>query len=505
MGAHAKSRRSRDISEDDIRRLVFPGFRFGKDDPAYAERLTDLGAGGFCVYGGGVQEIAALTRRLQRRARVPLLFCADYEDGLPTMAEGGTALPSNMGIGAAASETLAYRKGRITGIEARAIGVRWVFAPVVDLATRAENPIVNIRAFGAKPSLVSRLARAYLRGMRSTGVLSCVKHFPGHGDTRKDSHLELPTVAAGRPLLVSRDLAPYRATLPLADSVMLAHLHVPALGTPRGLPASLSGAVVGRLLRERMGYRGLVVTDALDMRAVAGRFPEAKAALMALEAGADVILVPARPESLLRALPGLVEDGGLEAKARAAAERLTRAKRLCGLFRDRGLTPAGDIERVESASHRRAAEKMAAAATAWARRGAGAVPLRGEVAYLEPRTGSSGGPQGSALLDELKTLGITAVPLGRARRADRVLVATFVGPRAYSGRIRLTPAERRKANAALGRSPRSVAASFGSPFVLDELRGFHAGLCAFSASEPAQRAAARVLAGKTRATGRMPV
>src|SRR5579884_788298 len=166
--------------------LISPGFKVGLDDPEEAVALVELGVGGFCLYAGDVESVAELTSRLQQRAKRPLLFNADYEDGLPTHCAGGTPLPANMGLGAADDEALAERKGAITGAEARAIGVHWVLGPVCDLATNPANPIVNVRSFSDDAARVSRLARAYMKGLRSQGVLGCVKHFPGHGETKLD-------------------------------------------------------------------------------------------------------------------------------------------------------------------------------------------------------------------------------------------------------------------------------------------------------------------------------
>lgn len=476
----------------DARQLIFPSFRFGSDDPALAERLTRLGVGGFCLYGGTAAAVAAFTRRLQRLAPLPLLFCGDYEDGTASHVRGGTRFPSNMALGASGRADLARLKGLLTAREALALGVRWVLAPVLDLAERADNPIVNVRSFGAEPGLVARLGAAYLAGLRAGGALSCVKHFPGHGGTAGDSHLGLPSLSASRARLMRRDLAPFARTLRSADAVMTAHLRAPALGTGR-LPASLSPAI-GRLIRGRLRFAGLVATDALDMRAVAGRLPEAEAAVRALAAGADVLLVPKDPLALARTLPARLE-GATARAALAALERLERAKRAAGLLRDGGL-PKGGLGLVGCRAHREAAERMAAAAlTALGR---GGPPRR--VAYVEA---SEGGRAGAAFRRELARLGIP-VRAGRAGPEETPVAASFLRPRAYSGRIRHEPAQLRRLRAALA-VPGSVLAAFGSPFVLDEARGWSRALCAFSADEASQRAAARALAGKAPARGRMPV
>ena len=178
-----------------INRLVHPGFWFGKTNKEDALKLARMGVGGFCLYGGTRAEVAALTHAL--RAASPhkrILISADYEDGLGRWLPDAELLPSNLALGAAGSEDLAFEKGLLTARQAKSIGVDWVFAPVVDLAVRADNPIVNTRAFGADPDLVTRLAGAFMDGLAKGGVLNSIKHFPGHGNTGTDSHLALPVL-----------------------------------------------------------------------------------------------------------------------------------------------------------------------------------------------------------------------------------------------------------------------------------------------------------------------
>ncbi|MDE2314280.1 MAG: hypothetical protein KGL04_08905, partial [Elusimicrobia bacterium] len=362
-------------------RLIFPGFRLGKDSAVKAEKLTRAGVGGFCLYGGTAAEAAALTARLQKIAGGCLVFCADYEDGLASQCPDGTALVSNMGLGAAGSAALAFAKGRITGLEARAAGVRWVLAPVVDLAVRPENPIVNVRAFSSDPVATARLARAYLRGLKSAGAAGCLKHFPGHGDTAKDSHLELPKVLADRRTLMRRDLAPFRALARSAESVMLAHLSVPALSGEDPI-SSLSPRIVA-LLRETLGFQGLVATDALDMGGAAGpREP----GLAALAAGADALLVPSDPWALLRRLEeDISRRPELEGLARAALRRIDRA-----FSRPEKIRGAAEIraalKRIGRAAHKTSAAAMARAALTAVGR---APKLRGPIRYWEPDATSS--------------------------------------------------------------------------------------------------------------------
>lgn len=480
---------------DKAARLVFPGFKFGLDDPALAETLVDLGAGGFCLYGGSIPEVAEFTARLQARARRPLLFCADYEDGVASQTPGGTPLPSNMGLGAAADSALARRKGEITGAEAAALGVRWVLAPVVDLATEPSSPIVNVRAFGDRPEPATHLARAYIAGLKSQGVLSCIKHFPGHGETNKDSHLELPTVKVGKAVLSKRELVPYRDLFETADAVMTAHLRVPALD--KKLPISLSRSAVSTLLRRDLGFDGLVSTDALSMQAIAGKWGDLEAAELAVLAGSDVILVPQEPKGFLYAwLRRASADPALAGAVKVAGARLDRALAAVGSVG----VPAPEL--VGCARHLKAAEALAERCLAWG--GPAPAPMPGKLAYLEADAEDPADWSAGPFLDELRALGGEVEPFSAAKPPRTLVVGCFVRPRAYSGRISYEGSAISRIKKALARAPGGAVVSFGNPFVLKSFPK-SPGLCAFAGDALAQRAAARALLGRIPVKGVMPV
>lgn len=472
----------------DPARLVFPGFTVGKQDPREAEALVRLGVGGFCLYRGTPRSVAALTRRLRRAAKRPLLLCADYEEGAWVHVPGATPLPTNLGVGASGSEAVAREKGRITGREARALGVDWVLAPVLDLLSEPRNPIVNLRAFSHDPREAARLARAYLAGLRDAGALGCLKHFPGHGSTTEDSHLDLPTVNAPRALLNRRELAPFRALTSDADAVMLGHLVVPALD-PSKLPFTLSAA--GPRLLRRWGFRGLIVTDALDMGAIAKHWGEREAALMALRGGADILLVPKDAAALVAELR--VEAGRDAAFARRCAEAERRLD--AALRRVRSPRPAPSV--VGGAAHRREAAPLFSACAAWTRPPFGPAPKR--VAYYEPQAGARDPLSGGAFVAALKSrrVKVRVARNGRPREGESLVAGLFVGPRAYSGRIRLDDASRARLAAALRAAPGATAISFGSPFVLSRLPPKAGALCVYSRAEAAQAAAARHFLGET--------
>src|SRR5690349_9950544 len=280
---------------------------------------------------------AALINLLQKTARIPLLFAADFERGTAMRLEGGTSFPHAMSVAATGRPEHAYTIGRITAAESRAVGIHWIFAPVADVNSNPDNPIINVRSFGEDPRRVSAFVEAYVRGVEENGALSTAKHFPGHGDTVVDSHLDLPVVSSNFDHLDAVELPPFRAAFSAgASTVMTGHIAVPALDPDAGKPATLSPAIIADLLREKLRFDGLVVTDSLDMGGVVRHYPPDEAALQSLLAGADLLLQPPVLDAALAALKEAVKSGRLPlARIDQAVRRVLRAKARVGLHRNR--------------------------------------------------------------------------------------------------------------------------------------------------------------------------
>src|SRR5579871_4788737 len=244
----------------------------------------------------GPYEAAELLNRLQRESKLPLLFAADFERGVATRLIGSTNFPHAMAFGADGKVEDAEMFGRITGEEARAVGVHWNFFPDADVNSNPANPIINTRSFGEDPAQVSDLVTAYIKGAHEAGMLTTVKHFPGHGDTATDSHLGVASVNGDRAHLESIELPPFRQAIAAGvDSVMVAHVTVPALDADPNHVATISTAVVSDLLEKQLGFKGLVVTDALDMAGLTHLFANdiGRAAVEAFKAGNDLLIIPA--------------------------------------------------------------------------------------------------------------------------------------------------------------------------------------------------------------------
>src|SRR5450755_3795375 len=241
-------------------------------------------------------EAAELLNRLQNDSKLPLLFAADFERGVATRLMGSTNFPHAMAFGADGKLEDAETFGRITAQESRAIGVHWNFFPDADVNSNPANPIINTRSFGEDPKQVGDLVTAYIKGAREGGMLTTVKHFPGHGDTATDSHLGVASVNVDRAHLDSIELPPFRQAIAAGvDSVMVAHVTVPALDSDPNHVATISPAIVSDLLEKQLGFKGIIVTDALDMAGLTHLFSSdiGRAAVEAFKAGNDLLLIPA--------------------------------------------------------------------------------------------------------------------------------------------------------------------------------------------------------------------
>lgn len=294
--------------------------------------LQVLGMGGVILMGGSAGELLLRSQQLQDWAKIPLLIAADVEEGVGQHFAGATWFPPPMAIGTVAFEApnkaqrYAEKMGAITAQEALAIGINWVLAPVVDVNNNPDNPVINVRSFGETPETVSQLACAFIQGAHKYPVLTTAKHFPGHGDTATDSHLDLPVLPHTPPRLATVELPPFKAAIAAGvDTVMSAHLLIPAWDSER--PATLSQPILTDLLRGCLGFEGLVVTDALMMSAIAAHYGENVAPVMAVEAGADILLMPSNPEEAIQSVCDAVAAGRISReRIRASVERIWKAK-----------------------------------------------------------------------------------------------------------------------------------------------------------------------------------
>jgi len=321
------------------------------NNPEYLELRDDINkyhVGSFAMtvhwdppflYRNQPYEAAELLNRLQQDSRLPLLIAADFERGVIQRLHGATDFPSAMAFGAAGKLDYAEAFGRITAQESRAIGVHWNFFPVADVNSNPANPIINTRSFGEDPQQVGDLVAAYIHGAHANGMLTTAKHFPGHGDTATDSHLSVAQVTGDMARLQSVELPPFRKAIEAGvDSVMVAHVTVPALDPDPNHVASISRAIVTDLLKKQLGFQGIVVTDALDMAGLTRLYSAniGRAAVDAFKAGNDLLLIPADLDASYKAVLEAVHSSEISsAQLNASVLKILKAKASLGLHKNR--------------------------------------------------------------------------------------------------------------------------------------------------------------------------
>src|SRR6202790_4882838 len=338
--------------EEKVGQLLFTTYHGSftpMDSAAYAQMMHDveeLHVGGFINVTQGsplgflksqAYPSAVLSNQLQAKSKLPLLIGADFERGTAMRLDEGTSFPTAMAVAAAGNPKDAYTMGKITVLEARAAGIQWIYAPDADVNSNPGNPIINTRSFGENPDRVSEFVTEFIRGVQENGGLATAKHFPGHGDTTADSHIDLPVVTADRGRLEKLELVPFRAAIAAGvASIMTGHLNVPALEPDPNTPATLSSNILTDLLRKQLGFQGLVVTDAMDMGGITVRYAPGDAAVRAFLAGADALLMPPVPDAAFESLQAAVKEGKIsQERLDASVRRLLEAKARLGLQNNR--------------------------------------------------------------------------------------------------------------------------------------------------------------------------
>lgn len=503
------------------------------------DRLRDWVAvqevGGIIVSIGLPLEVASKLNLLQEMARIPLLVAADIERGpgqrlngavaLPYGLKmgGGTQFPPIMAFGAANDERLAYELGRITAIEGRAVGIHMAYAPVADVNNNPANPVINTRSYGEDPARVARMVAAQIRGLQENGMLATAKHFPGHGDTGVDSHIDLPVIKVDRARVDTLELVPFRAAIEAGvAAVMSAHIAFPAL-TGDTVPVTLSPKVLTGLLQEELGFKGLVITDALDMGGIVKKYGNAEAAVLAVEAGTDVLLMPPNVRVAIDAVVAAVEGGRIpESRIDRSVRKLLRAKAELGLHRNRTVDLAQVPHKVGIRSHALVAEEVAERSITLVRDWDRLVPARPgmvkeavSIVYADdydPMTGRTLQRELAARYRGLKTFSIDSrTPtatldsiLQVAATADVVFFSPFVRVLAYKGGVAI-PEQIAAFVSTLAEQRPVIVTSFGSPYLLSQFPGISTYVLAWASEDVAQVAAARALSGERPITGVLPI
>lgn len=490
-----------------------------------------LQPGGYIRVYGDALTTASQNRTLQGASKIPLILSADFERGVAQSVYGGVDLAGNMCLGAAGDERLAFETGRVIAAEARAIGINMNYVPVLDVNVNEANPIINVRSFGEDPDLVARLGAAMVRGSREGGVLTCGKHFPGHGDTHIDSHASLGVIEASRQRLDRVELVPFRRAIEAhVDAIMSSHLRIPAID-PDPVPATMSRKVMHDLLRQELGFTGLIVSDAMDMGGITKHFGTDEAIVRAFNAGCDQLIMPIDNARSVNCLVRAVAKGEVsERRLDEAVTRILTLKEAGGLFEASGMELSRVAGKLNKPEHYRLAREVALAGITLVRDEQGVLPLdhgRGVAvitfsncedsrsAYLDPKSIGShcaryGGPGvrtvNCGMLDaRMVGAGVVERALEAAAETSVVVLGAFTRVVVSRGSSLLEDRYTEFTERICQIGKPMVLVSFGNPYLIKQFPRIGTCICAYGSSEATQEAMSMLLYGQLPFRGTLPI
>ena len=525
--------------DEKIGQLLFTTYHGGftaTDSPAYQQLLhdvQDLHVGGFIVITHGsplgivksqAVPTAVLANQLQTKSKLPLLIGADFERGTAMRYDEGTSFPTAMAVAAGGNPKDAYTMGKITASEARATGVHWVYAPDSDVNNNPANPIINTRSFGENPQRVGEFVSAFVKGVADGGALATAKHFPGHGDTAADSHIDLAVISASRERLEHLELVPFRAAIAAGvDTVMTGHLSVPALEPDPNTPATLSPKILEGLLRKELRFQGLIVTDAMDMGGITVRYAPGEAAVRAVVAGVDCLLMPPVPDAAFEALQGAVKSGRIsKRRLDESVRRILQAKARLGLNKNRLVDVNVLNHKFGSVAWQQQAQEISNRGVTLLRDKPHRLPLDGTkpsralllafYADPEPYPGEDLERELRSRFDSLTTLradtrfvNASTLKLPSPDAYDVAIVAFFVRVSDRKGNVDVPPEQVGLAEQIYKTGKPVITVAFGSPYLIEGFPQAETWLAAFGISDVAQISLARALFGEIPVRGHLPV
>ena len=499
---------------------------FYNDEHWRKKQVTSLikkyNIGGIISYTGSVHGTYYNLKELQEISKIPLFVAADYERGIGQFIDG-TLFPTNMAVSATGNPENAFKQGKITAIEAKAVGVNMVFAPVLDINNNSNNPIINFRSYGDNPEIVNKYSLPYIQGIQSQNIIACGKHFPGHGDTNTDSHTSLPIINKTIEELFDNELIPFKnACDNKVRSIMIAHILFPELDPDN--PATLSKKITTGILRERWGYEGLIITDALEMGALTSHTWHGEAAVKAIEAGADIILLPIDVEIAINSIYNAVLDNRIsEKRIDESLKRIISEKERIGMF-DKNTDVWNNVEKsIKIKKHTKIAQQIANESITLVKDEYNFIPLDIRKfkkithimlsmddgvksrfkSYARDIKKTHGNVQEIVINNELSVLGMKDV-LRKIKKSDLVLISMLVRIKMDKGisTIDLSHDEliRKISKAGIP----VIGVSFGSPY-LPDYQNLDAYMCTYGYGSVSLRSASNALFGRINISGKLPV
>ena len=495
--------------KEKIGQLIMPRIDFNDPGslPLAIKLVKEARVGGFIIFGGTRDCVRRAVEELRTASRIPLFFACDAERGVGQIIRDMTLFPFTMSLGSVGDEGLVYEQALLIAEEMRECGLNLVFGPVADVNTNPDNPIINIRSYGDDPVLVSRLSQAFIKGLQENGVLSCAKHFPGHGGTRVDSHVDMPVSNQSVEDLYACDLIPFQNAVDCGVTfIMPAHIAYPEISGEK-IPATISGAVIKGILRDKLGFNGLVVSDSFRMDGIGKSGDEADMSRLALMSGCDVILDPKDPGALVKRLTRMAESGALDSDTlKESFDRVIGVKNkwLTGKHSE-----SRDIKEDRHSLVNAIAERSPCLLKG------GVVKSANALVYVFDVTDSERDVS-AVFLDKMTGSGVSCKKCdvssedaesvtGLSEGFDTVISLIYTTVGAWE-KESFVPENYKSVLKVLETLPKEkVLVSFGSPYIVSEFMAYDTVLCVFDSLDACQVAAADVLLGKLEARGAMPV
>ncbi len=517
--------------EEKAAQLVFPRARgsYESSDSPDMYRLEhlvkDVKVGGLIFFNSGIYDQSLLINKLQRISKVPLLIASDFERGVAMRAADATVFPYNMGLGAADDSALTYKMGRIIADEGKAIGVQQNYSPVSDVNNNPRNPIINVRSFGDNDKLVERLSLAMIKGLQDGGMIATAKHFPGHGNTDVDSHRDLPVISGSSAELNKVELPPFQSDINHGVmSFMIGHLAVPALEPDTNLPSTLSKNIITGLLKDKMGFKGLIVTDAMNMHAITNSYNSAQAAVMAIQAGNDAVLYPENSVEAVNAIVDAVKKGEIsESRLDYSVRKILLAKKWSGLNNNKYIDIDKIPENVGTKAHWDIADELARKSITVVRDEDHLIPLSSDPSLKYASINLLDSPtdrddrffnmQLRGRVGSLKVIRISPASeekdfdeaLSSAKNSDVIILSAYLKVRAYEGNLLLNEKQTELVNKILDLGKPVVMLAHGNPYILADFKNVKTYVCNYGDTEVSEKALAQALFGESDITGKLPI
>ena len=464
--------------------------------------------GGIILMQDDAEQEIALVNEFQKKSRVPMLFGMDAEWGLYQRIKTAHKFPWAMTLGAIQDNNLVYEMASKIAEDAKKMGIYWNFAPVVDVNTNPKNPIIGNRSFGSDVQNVIAKSLAYAQGLQDNGVLAAIKHFPGHGDTDVDSHLDLPVVKHSLERLNKIELAPFKAlTDKKIGGAMIAHLYVPQLEKGKNIPASISYDIVTNLLKNKFRYEGLVITDALNMNAVAKKYPAGELDLRAFKAGNDVLLFSQDVPTGKKLIKEAIQKGEIsEKRLEESVKKILKTKYLLGLQNLRPLSSEGINNALNNDSHAKISEKLYANALTLLKDEKQLFPLREKEVYYLPLEEASHEAFLQELSKEIKVKKISFKEIQSIPENAVVIIGLHKDNSTAYKPYRVSWESKRLINQVKSRN-KVILNVFGSPYALQDvdISGISSVLVSYENNPLSMKATAEAYLGKQKINGRLPV